>query len=96
MTRARRARALSSLVRGTNTKEIERAGEVHRDLHAPRRGRAGLGPLSVREAPVVAEGFRSRQYRVNECTEICSITVNGSKSRRERAKRRRMCERWHE
>ena len=46
-------------------------------------GAPGLGPLSVRKAPVVfKEGFRSRQYCLNECTEICSITVNGSKSGR--------------
>ena len=43
-------------------------------------GAPGLGPLSVRKAPVVfKEGFRSRQYCLSECAEICSITVNGSR-----------------
>lgn len=37
-------------------------------------GAPGLGPMSVRKAPVVfEEGFRSRSYCVRECTEICAL-----------------------
>ena len=79
-----KGQSLSSLVRGTNTKEIEKcAGKCIVTCTRGGGGAPGLGPLSVRKAPVVfKEGFRSRQYCLNECTEICSITVNGSKSGR--------------
>ena len=79
-----KGQSLSSLVRGNNTKEIEKcAGKCIVTCTRGGGGAPGLGPLSVRKAPVVfKEGFRSRQYCLNECTEICSITVNGSKSGR--------------
>ena len=79
-----KGQSLSSLVRGANTKEIEKcAGKCIVTCTRGGGGAPGLGPLSVRKAPVVfKEGFRSRQYCLNECTEICSITVNGSKSGR--------------
>jgi hypothetical protein len=72
------------MVRGANTKEIEKcAGKCIVTCTRGGGGAPGLGPLSVRKAPVVfKEGFRSRQYCLNECTEICSITVNGSKAAR--------------
>ena len=43
-------------------------------------GAPGLGPLSVRKAPVVfKDGFRTRNYCLSECTQICSITVNSQR-----------------
>jgi len=45
-------------------------------------GAPGLGPMSVRKAPVVfEEGFRSRGYCVRECTEICALQAE-SKTKR--------------
>ena len=75
---------LVTLSKGPNGKEIEKcAGKCIVTCTRGGGGAPGLGPLSVRKAPVVfKEGFRSRQYCLNECTEICSITVNGSKSGR--------------
>lgn len=81
---AEKRSSLSSLVRGANTKEIEKCtGKCIVTCTRGGGGAPGLGPLSVRKAPVVfKEGFRSRQYCLNECTEICSITVNSSKGGR--------------
>ena len=77
-------KSLSSMVKGVNKKEIEKCtGKCIVTCTRGGGGAPGLGPLSVRKAPVVfKEGFRSRQYCLNECTEICSITVNASPSRR--------------
>lgn len=45
-------------------------------------GAPGLGPMSVRKAPVVfEEGFRTRGYCVRECTEICALQAE-SKTKR--------------
>ena len=76
-----KAPSLRSLVKGTNTKEIEKCtGKCVVTCTRGGGGSPGLGPLSVRKAPVVfKEGFRSRQYCLSECAEICSITVNGSR-----------------
>ena len=76
-----KAPSLRSLVKGTNTKEIEKCtGKCVITCTRGGGGAPGLGPLSVRKAPVVfKEGFRSRQYCLSECAEICSITVNGSR-----------------
>ena len=76
-----KAPSLRSLVKGTNTKEIEKCtGKCVVTCTRGGGGAPGLGPLSVRKAPVVfKEGFRSRQYCLSECAEICSITVNGSR-----------------
>lgn len=40
-------------------------------------GAPGLGPMSVRKAPVVfEEGFRTRGYCIRECTEICALQAD--------------------
>ena len=76
-----KAPSLRSLVKGANTKEIEKCtGKCVVTCTRGGGGAPGLGPLSVRKAPVVfKDGFRSRQYCLSECAEICSITVNGSR-----------------
>ena len=78
---ARAAPNLRSLTKGANGKEIEKcATKCIATCTRGGSGAPGLGPLSVRKAPVVfKEGFRSRQYCLSECTEICSITVKDSK-----------------
>jgi len=78
---ARAAPNLKTLTKGANGKEIEKcATKCIATCTRGGSGAPGLGPLSVRKAPVVfKEGFRSRQYCLSECTEICSITVRDSK-----------------
>ena len=78
---ARTAPNLKTLTKGANGKEIEKcATKCIATCTRGGSGAPGLGPLSVRKAPVVfKEGFRSRQYCLSECTEICSITVRDSK-----------------
>ncbi len=75
------ADARATLTKGANGKEIEKcATKCIATCTRGGSGAPGLGPLSVRKAPVVfKEGFRSRQYCLSECTEICSITVRDSK-----------------
>ena len=67
---------LVTLSKGPNGKEIEKcAGKCIATCTRGGGGAPGLGPLSVRKAPVVfKEGFRSRAYCLNECTEICALT----------------------
>ena len=78
---ARTGPNLKTLTKGANGKEIEKcATKCIATCTRGGSGAPGLGPLSVRKAPVVfKEGFRSRQYCLSECTEICSITVRDSK-----------------
>ena len=77
---ARTGPNLKTLTKGANGKEIEKCAQRHTTCTRGGSGAPGLGPLSVRKAPVVfKEGFRSRQYCLSECTEICSITVRDSK-----------------
>ena len=41
-------------------------------------GAPGLGPLTIRhEAVVFKDGFRSRQYCLSECTQVCAASING-------------------
>ena len=79
-----KAPSLASLVKGPNGKEIEKcATKCIATCTRGGSGAPGLGPMSIRKAPVVfKEGFRSRQYCLTECTEICNITVTSSKERR--------------
>lgn len=45
-------------------------------------GAPGLGPMSMRKAPVVfEEGFRTRGYCVRECTEICALQAESRTKR---------------
>ena len=40
-------------------------------------GAPGLGPMSVRGDPVVfKDGFRSRQYCIRECAELCVLQAD--------------------
>lgn len=80
-TRESRGPNLATLIKGPNGKEIEKcATKCIATCTRGGSGAPGLGPISVRKAPVVfKEGFRSRQYCLSECTEICSITVNSQK-----------------
>lgn len=40
-------------------------------------GAPGLGPMSVRgEIVVFKEGFRSRQYCIRECAEVCALQAD--------------------
>ena len=57
-------------VQGPNGKEIEKcATKCIATCTRGGSGAPGLGPLSVRKAPVVfKEGFRSRSYCLTECT----------------------------
>ena len=77
---AGKAPSLATLLKGPNGREIEKcATKCIATCTRGGSGAPGLGPLSIRKAPVVfKEGFRSRQYCLSECTEICSITVNSS------------------
>ena len=74
--------SLSSLVRGPNGKAIEAC--ANKCLATCARGGSGtgapgLGPISARRDPVVfKDGFRSREYCLYECTDICSIRVNAA------------------
>ncbi len=45
----------------------------------PRRaGAPGLGPISLRKEVVVfKEGFRTRQYCLSECTQVCYLSIQG-------------------
>jgi hypothetical protein len=44
-------------------------------------GSPGLGPLSVRKEIVVfKDGFRSRQYCLSECAQVCSLKINKDSS----------------
>lgn len=72
---------LKSKVKGENGKKIERcAGQC---ITTCVRGSfnstsgPGLGPLTrVQEPFVFKDGFRSRQYCVEECLDYCALTVN--------------------
>lgn len=73
---------LSSVVSGPKKKEIEsctrkcvptciRGGD----------GAPGLGPISVRKDIVVfKEGFRSRQYCLSECAQVCALSLDKDKA----------------
>lgn len=44
-------------------------------------GAPGLGPISMRKEIVVfKEGFRSRQYCLSECAQVCSLSIQGPPS----------------
>ena len=79
---AGKAPNLASLVKGPNGKEIEKcATKCIATCTRGGSGAPGLGPMSIRKAPVVfKDGFRSRAYCLSECTEICSITVNSDRA----------------
>lgn len=45
-------------------------------------GAPGLGPLSQRgEEAVFQEGYRSRQYCLRECTEVCALEAEARAKR---------------
>lgn len=79
---ASKRQSLSSLVRGPNGKAIEAC--ANKCLATCARGGSGtgapgLGPISARRDPVIfKDGFRSREYCLYECTDICSIRVNAA------------------
>eukprot|EP00878_Enallax_costatus_P014362 GHUV01015022.1.p1 GENE.GHUV01015022.1~~GHUV01015022.1.p1 ORF type:complete len:230 (+),score=60.61 GHUV01015022.1:222-911(+) len=70
--------SLSSLVSGTNKKQIE--GCTRRCVPTCIRGgegAPGLGPISLRKEIIVfKDGFRSRQYCLSECAQVCSFISN--------------------
>ena len=44
-------------------------------------GAPGLGPLALRREPTVfKDTFRSRGYCLGECTQLCSLSVEGPAS----------------
>lgn len=71
--------SLRRLTSGPNGKAIEKC--ANKCLATCARGGGGgpgLGPASVRRDPVVfKESFRSREYCLYECAEVCSLRLNG-------------------
>ncbi|PNW87753.1 hypothetical protein CHLRE_01g000800v5 [Chlamydomonas reinhardtii] len=73
---------LSSVVSGPKKKEIE--GCTRKCVPTCARGgdgAPGLGPISVRKEIVVfKEGFRSRQYCLSECAQVCALSYDRDKA----------------
>ena len=74
--------SLRGLISGANGKEVEKC--TRKCLPACIRGgegAPGLGPLSLRKELVkFKDGFRSRSYCLRDCTEVCSLSINGPNS----------------
>ncbi|KAG2425128.1 hypothetical protein HYH02_015072 [Chlamydomonas schloesseri] len=73
---------LSSVVSGPKKKEIESC--TRKCVPTCARGgdgAPGLGPISVRKEIVVfKEGFRSRQYCLSECAQVCALSYDRDKA----------------
>ncbi|GLC38398.1 hypothetical protein PLESTM_000723000 [Pleodorina starrii] len=73
---------LSSVVSGPKKREIE--GCTRKCVPTCIRGgegAPGLGPISVRKEMVVfKEGFRSRQYCLSECAQVCALSFDKDKA----------------
>ncbi|KAG2422467.1 hypothetical protein HXX76_015991 [Chlamydomonas incerta] len=73
---------LSSVVSGPKKKEIENC--TRKCVPTCARGgdgAPGLGPISVRKEIVVfKEGFRSRQYCLSECAQVCALSYDRDKA----------------
>lgn len=77
-------KSLSALTGGAKKKEVTSC--VSKCVVTCARGSGmsgpGLGPASLRRDPVVfKEGFRSREYCLRECSEVCSRAINGDGAR---------------
>ena len=76
---ARARRSLKSLTSGPNGRAVEKC--ANRCLATCARGGGGgpgLGPASVRRDPIVfKDSFRSREYCLFECADICSRSLEG-------------------
>eukprot|EP00884_Botryococcus_braunii_P021367 jgi/Botrbrau1/7914/Bobra.9_2s0082.1 len=70
---------LSSLLSGKNGKQIQNCSrKCMPGCIRGGEGAPGLGPITVRKDLVVfKEGFRSRQYCLTECTQVCALSYNG-------------------
>ncbi|KAK9818298.1 hypothetical protein WJX72_010257 [[Myrmecia] bisecta] len=68
---------LGGLISGERSKEVQAC--TRKCLATCIRGGGGapgLGPLSMRrEIIVFKEGFRSRQYCLSECTQVCALSL---------------------
>ncbi|KXZ42422.1 hypothetical protein GPECTOR_149g32 [Gonium pectorale] len=73
---------LSGVVSGPKRREIESC--VRKCVPTCTRGgegAPGLGPLTMRrEVVVFKEGFRSRQYCLSECAQVCALSLDRDKA----------------
>lgn len=75
--------SLRALTSGKNGKAIEKC--ANKCIATCSRGGSyggapGLGPMSVRRDPIVfKESFRSRNYCLFECADICAARINGKR-----------------
>ena len=75
--------SLRALTSGKNGKAIEKCANkciATCSRGGSHGGAPGLGPMSVRRDPIVfKESFRSRNYCLFECADICAARINGGK-----------------
>lgn len=75
--------SLRALTSGKNGKAIEKCANkciATCSRGGSHGGAPGLGPMSVRRDPIVfKESFRSRNYCLFECADICSASINGKR-----------------
>ena len=73
---------LSSLLEGPKGGEVQRcARKCVPTCIRGGQGAPGLGPMSVRKEIVVfKEGYRTRQYCLSECIQVCSLSYNPPKN----------------
>eukprot|EP00877_Chromochloris_zofingiensis_P006797 jgi/Chrzof1/2370/Cz11g12180.t1 len=71
---------LSKLLQGSKGRQVE--GCTRKCVPTCIRGgegAPGLGPITMRKEIVVFKsGFRSRQYCLSECAQVCSLAISGS------------------
>lgn len=74
--------ALSTVVAGPKQREIE--GCTRKCVPTCIRGgegAPGLGPISLRKELVVfKQGFRTRQYCLSECVQVCALSLDKDKA----------------
>jgi hypothetical protein len=78
--------SLRALTSGKNGKAIEKCANkciATCSRGGSHGGAPGLGPMSVRRDPIVfKESFRSRNYCLFECADICAAKINGAGDKR--------------
>lgn len=76
-----KAPRLGSLLEGPKGKDVQQcARKCVPTCIRGGQGAPGLGPMSVRKEVVVfKEGYRTRQYCLSECIQVCSLQLNPPK-----------------
>lgn len=72
---------LGSLLEGPRGREVQQcARKCVPTCIRGGQGAPGLGPMSVRKEIVVfKEGYRTRQYCLSECIQVCNLTIKPNK-----------------